>query len=98
MKQLFATILGAISAAFATGRRVAARACLWLLGLAVLAISSGNALAIDIVSYDDTTDTVTFSPEELVTPLIAAIVLGFSGMATIYLIFRGVRWLVRLIK
>jgi hypothetical protein len=67
-----------------------------LLALIALGITSAQA-GFDVVSYSETGG-VTFTPGGLVTPVITGVVAIIGGVAALWVINAGVRWLRSFIK
>ena len=60
-------------------------------------VMTQNACA-DIVSYDEATNAVSFTPGELVTPIITAIVAAVTAASAIWVIVIGIKWLRRFMR
>jgi hypothetical protein len=67
-----------------------------LMGL--LFVLSLNAHAAGLVAYDDATGNVTFTPGDLVSKVVVAIVAAVGAALAIGIISLGVRWIYRMVK
>jgi hypothetical protein len=66
--------------------------------LGMLALAYSNAHAAGLVAYDDATGAVTFTPGDLITKIILAIVAAVSAALAIGIIVMGVRWIYKVVK
>lgn len=64
--------------------------------VAMLFMAPKSAAA--IVSYNDGTGEVTFSPGDVVTPVITGVIAAVGAAAALFVIAIGIRWLYRMVK
>lgn len=73
----------------------------WLKVMSMFAVGlmlSAQASALDIVTKDGATGDITFDPSALTGPVVDAVLLTVSAVATIVLVIIGVKWIYRLCK
>ncbi|MEM1085438.1 MAG: hypothetical protein AAGI48_15105 [Verrucomicrobiota bacterium] len=64
---------------------------------ALLAGSQAAQAAYSVVTYNDTDGTVAFTPENLTTPIIAGVVAAVGAGAVLFVIAKGVRWVMGMV-
>jgi hypothetical protein len=64
----------------------------------VAACAFASSASAAIVSYNDGTGEVTFSPGDVVTPVITGVIAAVGAAAALFVIAIGIRWLYRMVK
>ena len=74
------------------------RVWLGFVALCALALSMGNVLAADLVTYTEATGAVSFEPGGVVTPVITGVIAAVGAAAALFIISLGIRWLYKLVR
>lgn len=66
--------------------------------LLTAALANTASAQYNFVTQDSTTGEISFTPADLVAPIVTAVIAAIAASAALFVLYTGVRWLYKVIK